>query len=78
MYRCALIGRYCLATADGLTALIIKDGQLAPTGATAAEPGEEVGLASDDNDEGEILSDEEEMEVGGIGQQKKGYKPGIR
>lgn len=49
-------------------------------GAAAAEPGEGEGVASDDNDEdeGEILSDEEGMEVGGVSQQKKGYKPGIR
>ena len=37
-----------------------------------------MGVAMEDKDEGEILSDEEEeMEVGG-GQQKKGSKQGVR
>ena len=38
-----------------------------------------MGVAMEDKDEGEILSDdeEEEMEVGG-GQQKKGSKQGMR
>lgn len=66
------------ATADGLKALFTEDCQAHPTGAVADKTGEDVGMAAEDNDEdeGEILSDEE-MEVGD-GQLKKGCKQSMR
>lgn len=79
MHGCAFIGIYPPATADRLMALIVKDMPSAATGTNATKSGDhDVGVAAEDNeeDEGEILSDEEEMQVGGVSQQDN--KAGVK
>ena len=57
--------------------LLSKETRAMPTGASAAESGDPASVARDsEEDEGEILSDEEGMEVGGA--QESGHKPAMR
>lgn len=58
--------------------LLSRETRAMPAGASVAESGDHASVArdSEEEDEGEILSDEEGMEVGGA--QENGHKPGMR
>ncbi len=74
---CELFRSYplCIVTADKIMAFVMEEKVSTPTTKSHVD----VNMSGDnDEDEGEILSDEEEMKVGGANQSEKGLGTGMR